>query len=107
MEHTVFCKLSELQLGIYQTLCKIYNERVKDQPSIQALPLITNLKKCCSDPSLIYQLCNSDEGDPNFPKQKILELFPKNFSAEVIDTKYSGFQRNFFGEENKEIFQEK
>ena len=52
----VCCKLTELQRGLYNHFLKSKAARklVSGQKSVGVLPAITNLKKLCNHPKLIY-----------------------------------------------------
>lgn len=56
MEHTVFFKFSPLQKSLYKAFCDYYNSKLTDDGKMEALPLITNLKKLCNTPELLHQL---------------------------------------------------
>jgi SNF2 family DNA or RNA helicase len=53
---------------------------------MDALPLITNLKKLCNHPDLIYSICR--EGQSSLPVGEILPLFPEDY--DVGDAELSG-----------------
>ena len=90
VEYTVFCNLTPLQSKLYVFMCTLFNERhdKKEEKSVEALPLITNLKKLCNSPELIYQICQN--GSESLPVHKLLEFFSEDFSTGKCQPELSG-----------------
>lgn len=95
--------MTELQQNLYRKIIKhkskeIHNGDKGEGLSGTALSFITNLKKLCNHPQLIYNMCKEEE--PGF-QGKIyilifnyflgcLPLYPQNFSSKTLDPQYSG-----------------
>ena len=81
-EYTVFCRLTPLQSTLYKSLCTLFTERDKKLPSnsLDALPLITNLKKLCNHPDLIWALCQEGQKS-TLPSGEILPHFPEEYET--------------------------
>ncbi|KAH7697242.1 RAD54 DNA repair protein [Aphelenchoides avenae] len=97
-ELIVCCKLTELQETIYRKIIKgkskelTMEEREKNKASGlsgTALSFITNLKKLCNHPQLIYEKCANRE--PGF--QGCQELYPPSFNSKTLDPQFSGKMR--------------
>ncbi len=53
---------------------------------MEALPLITSLKKLCNTPHLLYDMYMKDpENNPG-----VLDLFPEDFDPQTVVPEYSG-----------------
>lgn len=89
MEYNVFCRLSPLQVNIYEELCKAFTERLKTD-SIQALPLITALKKLCNTPALIHQMAFAEKQSNAVPLERVRDMFPSGFNPKEFQPEYSG-----------------
>ncbi|KAI6225709.1 DNA repair and recombination protein RAD54-like [Aphelenchoides besseyi] len=95
-ELIICCKMTQIQEDLYR---KIIGGKAKDMLIKSAdketakggagkdtLAFITNLKKLCNHPQLIYQKCaNNDNGF-----QGCKELYPPNFNAKTLDPEFSG-----------------
>ena len=66
--------MTELQLSIYQKIiAKKSREISQDEKfGVAALPFITNLKKLCNHPQLIYNICKNRE--PGFEGSFVLYI---------------------------------
>jgi len=53
IDHVVFIKLNEFQRNMYKTLVQAAQNREEDAKT--ALALVTDLKKLCNDPALVYE----------------------------------------------------
>lgn len=94
IEQVVCCKLTELQAQLYTAYTKHYAARFLDsadlkKPNPSSLSSITQLKKLCNHPELIYDACQTGK-EKDVPKD-ILKLFPENFiSNKTFQPKFSG-----------------
>jgi len=102
VERTIFCRLSELQIAMYQQLCMELKplearskaeklelqERGFEPPSGQTLPLITLLKKLCNTPDLLRSITRKD-GSESLPAS-VARLFPKSFKPNYCHPEHSG-----------------
>ncbi|XP_057371515.1 DNA repair and recombination protein RAD54-like [Daphnia carinata] len=94
IELVVCVKLGPVQAAIYKKF--VTSEAIKSKmretnekpskTSMTALAAITNLKKLCSHPELIYDKCQS--GVDGF--EDTLPLFPANFDPRKLQTELSG-----------------
>jgi DNA repair and recombination RAD54-like protein len=83
-EHVVVCKLTPLQVDLYKLFVKSSNiDELDDKAgsskgglSTTTLSAITQMKKLCNHPELIYEKCLNKE--PGF--ENALKLFPSNFN---------------------------
>uniref|UniRef100_A0A915BSD9 DNA repair and recombination protein RAD54-like n=1 Tax=Parascaris univalens TaxID=6257 RepID=A0A915BSD9_PARUN len=90
-ELIVCCKLTGLQEKLYQKF--ISSKSLQENTSRSdgkitgtALSFITNLKKLCNHPQLVYDKCQRNE--EGF--QGCLELFPSGFSDKTFEPSFSG-----------------
>ncbi|KAK0425173.1 hypothetical protein QR680_009071 [Steinernema hermaphroditum] len=91
-ELIVCCKLSEMQQNIYRKLIKsrageLTNEEGK--MTTTTLSFITNIKKLCNHPALIYDKVTGDE--PGY--RCCRSLYPQGFNSKTMDTALSGKMR--------------
>ncbi|MFH4976487.1 hypothetical protein AB6A40_003196 [Gnathostoma spinigerum] len=91
-ELIVCCKLTELQERLYEKLisCKRLkqdqNRASEGKMTSTALSFITNLKKLCNHPQLIYDKCRA--GEEGF--EECFEIFPTNFVSGRFEPSLSG-----------------
>ncbi|XP_067933850.1 DNA repair and recombination protein RAD54-like [Watersipora subatra] len=82
IEQVVCCKLTELQLQLYMAFTKHYSakfiESEEQEKNPSSLSSITQLKKLCNHPELIYEACRTGK-DKDIPKN-IMKIFPDNFA---------------------------
>ncbi|VDK42180.1 unnamed protein product [Anisakis simplex] len=90
-ELIVCCRPTDLQEKLYQKL--ISSKHLKQNASKNdgtitgtALSFITNLKKLCNHPQLIYQKCQQNE--EGF--QGCIELYPSTFNSKAFEPAFSG-----------------
>jgi SNF2 family DNA or RNA helicase len=102
VERTIFCKLTELQIAMYQQLCtelKPMEARTRQEkqdlidrgvtaPTGQTLPLITLLKKLCNTPDLLRAVKKKDGSAPLPPS--VSALFPKSFKPNYCHPEHAG-----------------
>jgi len=88
-EQVVLCKMTTLQQKMYKAFInsKLVNQSLKENKlSASSLAFINQIKKLCNHPELIYdqqKLC--EDG-----LQKILDIFPKDFSLKHFRPEMSG-----------------
>ncbi|XP_070562643.1 DNA repair and recombination protein RAD54-like [Ptychodera flava] len=89
-ELVVCCQLTPLQTELYKRFvaskaaeCKLTSN---GKVSVSSLSSITQLKKLCNDPSLIYDKCL--QGEDGF--QGTIDLFPDNFDVNKVQPELSG-----------------
>lgn len=90
-ELIVCCKLTELQEKLYRKL--ISSKEVNREACVSgdtmtgtALSFITNLKKLCNHPQLIYDKCQQKE--PGF--KDCAQLYPAGFGSKTFEPAFSG-----------------
>jgi SNF2 family DNA or RNA helicase len=90
VEATVFCKMSPLQRALYQEMTTRYEKYIDENKKTdgQSLPLITNLKKVCFHPCLIYTLIKQEKSA--FIQQDLLGVFPEGYSSDAESPQLSG-----------------
>lgn len=95
IEQVICCKLTPLQMELYKLFCKSCNldaideaEEVTGTPKMVGTTLshITNMKKLCNHPELIYDKCANRE--PGF--ENALSLYPSNFNRKQVNSELSG-----------------
>jgi len=95
IELVVCCKLSPIQTAIYTKFInsESIKSKMKENESgksakggMTALSAITNLKKLCSHPELVYEKCQ--KGTDGF--EGALAQFPANFDPRRLQTEFSG-----------------
>ncbi|VDD95364.1 unnamed protein product [Enterobius vermicularis] len=87
-ELIVCCKLSELQEKLYRKLVSskaVKQEQYNDDAKFTGttLSFITNLKKLCNHPQLIYEKCN-------LLFEGCIDLYPSGFNHRKFDAAFSG-----------------
>lgn len=91
-EQVVVCRLTPLQKELYKLFVKSNNIDALDgegegsKISNTTLSAITQMKKLCNHPELIYEKCTNKE--PGF--ENALGLFPPGFSTKQIQVELSG-----------------
>uniref|UniRef100_A0A914YIN1 DNA repair and recombination protein RAD54-like n=1 Tax=Panagrolaimus superbus TaxID=310955 RepID=A0A914YIN1_9BILA len=102
-ELIVCCKFSDLQESLYRELIRKNKENITKNENAKknggekgtggmtgtTLSFITNLKKLCNHPQLIYDKCANK--DPGF--EGCLSLFPSTFNSRTLDPSFSGKMR--------------
>lgn len=93
MDFTVFLALTPLQKALYKSLCDDYNARVGREEKLEPLPLITNLKKLCNTPELVYAKLhkkeeNQDEQQEDKSIKKLAKIFEEH-ETNGVEVKYS------------------
>ncbi|XP_077981865.1 DNA repair and recombination protein RAD54-like [Glandiceps talaboti] len=90
IEQVVCCKLTTLQSELYK---KFVSSKAADcqmtkrgEVSMSSLSSITQLKKLCNHPSLLYDKCL--QGEEGF--EGALDLFPENFDMKRVQPELSG-----------------
>lgn len=90
VEQLVLCKLTPLQKDMYNAFVNSKNilTQMSSESKLSAstLDTINQLKKLCNHPELIFDKTKLCEGG----LQKVLELFPKNFSGSKLQPELSG-----------------
>ncbi|KAK0069943.1 DNA repair and recombination protein RAD54 [Biomphalaria pfeifferi] len=88
IEHVICCKLSSLQQTLYKKFVssKIAENLVSGKDSVSSLSAITQLKKLCNHPDLVYDKCL--EGKDGF--EDTLGYFPSNYSTKSVNPELSG-----------------
>ncbi|XP_077867128.1 DNA repair and recombination protein RAD54-like [Saccoglossus kowalevskii] len=90
IEQVVCCRLTDVQRALYNGFvstkaaeCQVTSN---GKVSMSSLSSITQLKKLCNHPSLIYNKCV--DGEEGF--DGALDLFPSNFNAKGVQPELSG-----------------
>uniref|UniRef100_A0A2C9K9D2 DNA repair and recombination protein RAD54-like n=1 Tax=Biomphalaria glabrata TaxID=6526 RepID=A0A2C9K9D2_BIOGL len=88
IEHVICCKLGSLQQTLYKKFVssKIAENLVSGKDSVSSLSAITQLKKLCNHPDLVYDKCL--EGKDGF--EDTLGYFPSNYSTKSVNPELSG-----------------
>ncbi|KAK2164518.1 hypothetical protein LSH36_62g00062 [Paralvinella palmiformis] len=90
VEQVVCCKLTDVQMKLYKSFISsksICNELSKsDKVGVSSLSSITQLKKLCNHPGLIYDKCL--ERSAGF--EGALNIFPSNYNPKVTNPELSG-----------------
>ncbi|KXJ26718.1 DNA repair and recombination protein RAD54-like [Exaiptasia diaphana] len=91
VEQVVCCKLTSVQTQIYKHLVKsnVARRLLQNQPrgvSASSLGFITNLKKLCNHPELIYEKAQLQEDG----FEGVVDLFPDNFNLKNLCADLSG-----------------
>lgn len=94
VEQVICCKLTPLQTALYKLYCKACNldaveegdESGKGKIVGTTLSAITQMKKLCNHPELIYDKCANKE--PGF--ETALSLYPSNFNRKQVQCELSG-----------------
>ena len=82
-EEVICCKLTQFQMDLYNGLTSILCNKLDTNAS--SLSAITILKKLCCHPSLVYEMCKTQDAFKRF-----LNLFPSNFSESNLNPSFSG-----------------
>ena len=82
-EEVICCKLTQFQMDLYNAFTSILSNKLDANAS--SLSAITTLKKLCCHPSLVFEMCKTQE-----PFGKLLNLFPPNFSESNLNPSFSG-----------------
>lgn len=86
VEQVVCCRLTPLQVAMYNALLKSSMIRQALQTSNSSLSSITTLKKLCNHPQLLYEKArNGEEG-----LEDMYELFPPGYSPKTFSPELSG-----------------
>ncbi|XP_032821855.1 DNA repair and recombination protein RAD54-like [Petromyzon marinus] len=92
IEQVVCCRLTALQAGLYKLFLR-QNKTASELStakngtiSASSLSSITQLKKLCNHPSLIFDKCV--EGEEGF--EGALELFPSGYNPKLLEPQLSG-----------------
>uniref|UniRef100_A0A7E4VR40 DNA repair and recombination protein RAD54-like n=1 Tax=Panagrellus redivivus TaxID=6233 RepID=A0A7E4VR40_PANRE len=94
-ELIVCCKLTDLQESIYRKLITTKSKAISKEEKADGkitgttLSFITNLKKLCNHPQLIYDKCA--QAEPGF--EGTHQLYPASFSSKTLDPAFSGKMR--------------
>ncbi|XP_059140209.1 DNA repair and recombination protein RAD54-like isoform X2 [Physella acuta] len=88
VEHVICCKLSALQETLYTKFIssKLAENLVSGKATFSSLSAITQLKKLCNHPDLIYDKCV--EGTDGF--EDTLSHFPSDYSTKIVKPELSG-----------------
>ena len=95
VEQVICCKLTPLQTALYKLFCKACNldsieesdgDTGKGKIIGTTLSAITQMKKLCNHPELIYDKCANR--DPGF--ETALSLYPANFNRKQVQCELSG-----------------
>ncbi|PRP88270.1 hypothetical protein PROFUN_03379 [Planoprotostelium fungivorum] len=84
IDYLIFCGLTQVQKDMYNKLCKVYSEKIGER--IEALPLLTTLKKLCNTPELLHIMMTKKE-DRESP---VADLFPPAYNDGEFSTEYAG-----------------
>lgn len=88
IEHVICCKLSPLQEKLYTKFVssKVAENLVSGKASVSSLSAITQLKKLCNHPDLIYDKCA--QGMDGF--EQTIDYFPADYSTKTVKPELSG-----------------
>lgn len=92
IEQVVCCRLTPLQTDLYKLLCKsckieeLSEETKNTKLGNTTLSMITQMKKLCNHPELIYDKCVSKEAG----FENALKSFPSNFNIKQVQCEFSG-----------------
>ncbi|KAK3091297.1 hypothetical protein FSP39_018741 [Pinctada imbricata] len=89
IEQVICCRLTELQSELYKTLVRSKVKDIQNQDekvSASTLSFITQLKKLCNHPDLIFDKCQ--EGSEGY--EGTLELFPPGHHTRTVRPELSG-----------------
>ena len=82
-EEVICCKLTQFQADLYNGFTSILCNKLDTNSS--SLSAITTLKKICCHPSLVYEMCKTQD-----VFKKFLPIFPPNFSEHTLNPSFSG-----------------
>uniref|UniRef100_A0A0N5AI74 DNA repair and recombination protein RAD54-like n=1 Tax=Syphacia muris TaxID=451379 RepID=A0A0N5AI74_9BILA len=85
-ELIVCCKLTELQQKLYKKLVLSKTSKAETKISGTVLSFITNLKKLCNHPQLIYDKCKQKEDGFD----GCIDLYPSGYDSGKFEAAFSG-----------------
>lgn len=88
VEQVVCCRLSPLQMALYKSFVASQAAQIGSDGKVTSstLSAITQLKKLCNHPDLIYEKCL--ERSEGF--EKALDLFPASYTTKTVQPELSG-----------------
>ncbi|XP_055996293.1 DNA repair and recombination protein RAD54-like [Ostrea edulis] len=88
VEQVVCCRLTQMQSELYKLLVKskVFEVEHEEKTSASTLSFITQLKKLCNHPDLIFD--KSRENAPGF--EGTMDLFPPNHTTKIVRPELSG-----------------
>ncbi|KAK6180160.1 hypothetical protein SNE40_012358 [Patella caerulea] len=88
IEEVVCCRLTPLQMALYKSFVDSRAEELETsgKMSVSSLSSITQLKKLCNHPDLIYDKCV--EGSAGF--EDLLDIYPPGYSLKTVNPALSG-----------------